>query len=210
MLLVIVCAFLFYVLADRGFLVHAFTLDRSYMVTLIAVLLLLATGHCAYHMLMTLRASDAIGLLLQRDSAPPAQALVDDFLRDIDVAGTDDAQGKAIIDIYADRLRAPVDIGWFLVDVVIRLGLLGTIIGFILIFSSLSSSSLGTSSEGLKDLLLLMSGGMGTALLTTLAGLVCATILSFQYLILGRQTEHLLAQLMRVCQRRQTASAAGR
>ena len=39
--------------------------------------------------------------------------------------------------------------------------------------------------------------GMGTALFTTLAGLVGATLLSVQYLILGRAAEHLLGLLAR-------------
>ena len=38
-----------------------------------------------------------------------------------------------------------------------------------------------------------MSVGMGTALFTTLAGLVAAIFLSMQYMVLGRQTEHVIA-----------------
>ena len=99
------------------------------------------------------------------------------------------------IEIAAERYRSPVDLGWFLVDLAIRLGLVGTIIGFILIFTSLTSVSID-GADGLKELMIAMSGGMGTALFTTLGGLIAGTIMSFQYLILGRQTEHLIGAIV--------------
>jgi len=113
-----------------------------------------------------------------------------------DSPATGGAVPEDLFELYADRLRSPVDFGWFLVDMSVRLGLLGTIIGFILIFGSLSGVSID-GAEGLRDLLVAMSGGMGTALFTTLAGLVGATLLSVQYLILGREAEHLLGLLAR-------------
>ena len=97
--------------------------------------------------------------------------------------------------VLADRLRAPVETGWFMVDLAIRLGLAGTIIGFILIFGSLSGEKI-VGDDALRELLVSMSGGMGTALFTTLAGLIAATFLSLQYLLLGRQTEHVIAAVM--------------
>jgi len=126
------------------------------------------------------------------------EAFVRAWIRDTATTrtGIDEPLGEAVLERYADRLRSPVDLGWFLVDVTIRLGLLGTIIGFILIFTSLSGVSVD-GAEGLRELLVAMSGGMGTALFTTLAGLVGATLLSVQYLILGRAAEHLLGLLAR-------------
>ena len=97
--------------------------------------------------------------------------------------------------VLADRLRAPVEAGWFMVDLAIRLGLAGTIIGFILIFGSLSGEKI-VGDDALRELLVSMSGGMGTALFTTLAGLIAATFLSLQYLLLGRQTEYVIAAVM--------------
>ncbi len=112
------------------------------------------------------------------------------------LAASGDGAPDELLDIWADRLRSPVDTGWFLVDTTIRLGLLGTIVGFILIFTSLGDVSID-GAEGLRELLVAMSGGMGTALFTTLAGLVGATLLAVQYLVLGRETEHLLGSLAR-------------
>jgi len=115
-----------------------------------------------------------------------------------------ESASDSVVEIHADTIRAPIDLGWFLVDLAIRLGLLGTIIGFILIFTSLSTISLD-GAEGLGELLVAMSGGMGTALLTTLSGLIGASFLSIQYLILGRQAEYQIALLIRLRNRYMTS-----
>lgn len=132
-----------------------------------------------------------------------AEHYLQSYLLDLDQASTlaqhlkgDDADASSIVEIYADKVRSPVDFGWYLVDLSIRLGLIGTIIGFILIFSSLSTNTIPGADE-LKELLISMSGGMGTALYTTLTGLVAATFLGLQYLILGRESEHLVGLLIR-------------
>ena len=103
---------------------------------------------------------------------------------------------QQIIEIYADRMRAPVELGWFFVDILIRLGLIGTIVGFILIFASLSGGPT-PDSQNVQELLLSMSGGMGTALYTTLLGLLSGTILGLQYMILSRSVEELVAQFIK-------------
>jgi len=95
-----------------------------------------------------------------------------------------------LIESVSAQVRGPVDTGWFLVDLAIRLGLAGTIIGFILIFTSLSGETIA-GENALRELLVSMSTGMGTALFTTLTGLVVATYLSFQYLVLGKLIDHI-------------------
>ena len=85
------------------------------------------------------------------------------------------------------------------VDILIRLGLIGTIIGFIMIFASINAGQT-PSSDNIQSLLLSMSGGMGTALYTTLLGLVSATLLGSQHMILARSVESLIARLIRIGQ----------
>jgi biopolymer transport protein ExbB/TolQ len=109
----------------------------------------------------------------------------------------DNKDGGLVFEIYADRLRAAVEIGWYLVDILIRLGLIGTIVGFILILGALSSGPAPTP-ENIQTLLISMSGGMGTALYTTLAGLVTAMVLGAQYMVLARGTEELIGKLVRI------------
>ena len=206
-LLVSLAVFATYVGWDLGLFSIVFILDRSHIVLVIAGLLVLASCHAAWHIFRfsqrIMSANRCLAAEPHRNGVDEPDAFLHEFLTDLTGASTargsnpESSNSDAILEIYADRLRSPVDLGWFLVDLAIRLGLVGTIIGFILIFTSLSGSSID-GAEGLKQLLVAMSGGMGTALFTTLAGLVAATFMSFQYLILGREIEALVAQLVRI------------
>lgn len=194
--------------ADLGLLDLLFGLDRSRVTWMIAALVAAGTLHASWHVVKASRRIEAARAALERGVRHRGEGERDDGGRDRAgdgaparfVAAWLEASGEAapdeLLDIWADRLRSPVDTGWFLVDTTVRLGLLGTIVGFILIFTSLGDVSID-GAEGLRELLVAMSGGMGTALFTTLAGLVGATLLAVQYLVLGRGTEHLLGMLAR-------------
>ncbi len=210
-LVVSVSAFLIYVAWDQQLISSVIKLDKSYMASLIALLALCATCHVAYHVYRRSQSIKNIQSMLEKqpvdlnfvtDPNFATDPMIRSFIDDLIPLPTNEAthHGEAsdsVVEIHADTLRAPIDLGWFLVDLAIRLGLLGTIIGFILIFTSLSNISLD-GAEGLGALLVAMSGGMGTALLTTLSGLVGASFLSVQYLILGRQAEYQIALLIRL------------
>ena len=63
------------------------------------------------------------------------------------------------------------------------LGLLGTIIGLIMMVVGAFANLDISSQESVKKSMLAMSAGIGTALVTTLVGLVCALLLRFQLVI---------------------------
>ena len=90
----------------------------------------------------------------------------------------------------ADSLRYRQSVGWFVADAMLKLGLLGTVIGFILMLSSIQSIE-SFDVETLKNALSAMSGGMGVALFTTLFGLVGGILLKLQYYILDDATSYL-------------------
>jgi len=216
LLVVSLTLFAVYVAWDLGMLRIIFLLDRSHIAAMIAGLVVLASCHAAWYIF---RYSHRIQSAAKRLAAPARSFEVEeqddflqDFLADLTQSSTSTSQSTehgssdSVLEIYADRLRSPVDLGWFLVDLAVRLGLVGTIIGFILIFTSLSGTSID-GAEGLKQLLVAMSGGMGTALFTTLTGLLGATFMSFQYLILGRETENLVGLLVRIRNRSSAAQA---
>jgi len=170
-LVILVFAFCVYVAWHLGFLELLFVRDKSHLTKCIAILTIGASVHAAWYIILR---GVQLNKLYESDHRPV------------------DENELAVL---ADRLRAPVETGWFMVDLAIRLGLAGTIIGFILIFGSLSGEKI-VGDDALRELLVSMSGGMGTALFTTLAGLIAATFLSLQYLLLGRQTEHVIAAVM--------------
>ncbi len=82
-----------------------------------------------------------------------------------------------------------LDIGTFCGIACSKLGLLGTIIGFIMMVTGLSELNLAdpASSRGMVSA---MSYGIGTALYTTLVGLVCNMLLGVQYFLLGRAMKY--------------------
>lgn len=68
----------------------------------------------------------------------------------------------------------------FFIDTCTSLGLLGTIIGLIMMVVGAFTDLDITNIESVKESMLAMSSGIGTALVTTLVGLVCAMLLRFQ------------------------------
>lgn len=80
--------------------------------------------------------------------------------------------------------------GWFIADLMIKLGLLGTVIGFIFMLSSVAQLET-TDLNAAKLMLTQMSGGMRIALFTTLAGLSSGLILGAQYQLLDHGSDRL-------------------
>jgi hypothetical protein len=71
-------------------------------------------------------------------------------------------------------------IGWFLAEVCLALGMIGTVTGFLIMlvsaFEGIDVSNISTVQNSLAQ----MASGMGTALYTTLVGLVSSLFIKFQ------------------------------
>lgn len=104
-----------------------------------------------------------------------------------------------LIEVYESRLKGPHEIGWFAADSMIKLGLLGTIIGFILMLSSVANIT-DFDITTMQKILTNMSSGMGTALFTTMAGLVCSLLATIQYLMLERNIDVLIETVKHLAQ----------
>ena len=76
-----------------------------------------------------------------------------------------------------------VDIEWFVSDVVLTLGMLGTIIGFMIMLQGTFSSIEFNDAHSIRIALSSMSKGLFTALNTTLLGLVSSIILKVQLIM---------------------------
>ena len=72
------------------------------------------------------------------------------------------------------------DVGWFVAESCLALGMVGTVTGFLIMlgtaFSNIDVSNAATLQQALSD----MAIGMSTALYTTLIGLVCSLIIKDQ------------------------------
>ena len=86
---------------------------------------------------------------------------------------------KDINEVFEYKFTKDIDLGWFIVDLLIKLGLIGTVIGFIIMLSSITLIE-DFDLSLMQSLLKNMSSGMMVALYTTLTGLLSSIILSFQ------------------------------
>lgn len=92
------------------------------------------------------------------------------------------------------RIRGGQKYGWLFADLMLKLGLIGTVIGFVLMLGSVANLQ-NYDVNTMQDLLHNMSGGMGVALFTTLSGLIAGLILGIQYQFLDRHADDLLAEI---------------
>ncbi len=93
--------------------------------------------------------------------------------------------------------KSPNELGWFVADLMVKLGLLGTVIGFILMLGSLSGIE-DMDITSIQRMLLQMSGGMQVALYTTLAGLSAGMLTGVQFLMLDREADRLINRIQLV------------
>lgn len=83
--------------------------------------------------------------------------------------------------------------GWFAADSVLKIGLLGTIIGFILMLAPIGELT-SFDATSLQSALAAMSAGMAVALYTTLTGLIANILLRFQFQFLADTMQKRLTQ----------------
>jgi len=122
-------------------------------------------------------------------------------LRDVLLEGRDPAsEGEGTGDLLnarAQLIRDNHDIDWFLIDIMMKLGFLGTVIGFIAMLGSVADTAdidVGLMQKVLRQ----MSYGMGTALYTTEAGLVGAILLGTKAYLLGLSMNSLVAESVKL------------
>ena len=104
---------------------------------------------------------------------------------------------QILLQLFADKLNKQLKIGLLVSDMMLKLGLLGTIVGFILMLAPISNIDAYDVST-LKTALSSMSGGMAIALFTTLAGLVGGILLRTQYYLLDEANEELFSNIAQI------------
>lgn len=99
-----------------------------------------------------------------------------------------------LLHVLEKRMLGGQKYGWMLADLMIKLGLVGTVIGFIFMLGSVATLE-HYDMETMQGMLRSMSGGMQVALFTTLTGLGTGLLLALQYQFLEQHTEALLADI---------------
>lgn len=102
------------------------------------------------------------------------------------------ADRAALREVLEERSRGAHEAGWFLSSLILKLGLLGTIVGFVFMLGAIDAIRT-LSYADLPQMLGRMGSGMGVSLYTTLVGLLANMALGIQNLMLDRSAERLVA-----------------
>jgi hypothetical protein len=208
------CVFAFVLLWRFGLIRQMVASDRTYLSSLIGLLYVAASMHCLWRTIMISREATAArrsGALIEAGSGgfgvdgdalvvegagklPPG--LIASHIHDLAVKAR--LQGPRRLDQtlllrgLAGRLRGSNQFGAFASDTLMKLGLLGTIIGFILMLAPFAGLDPGDRGA-IRSSMNLMSDGMAVAMYTTLAGLVGSILVKIQYYMLDDATAKLFA-----------------
>jgi hypothetical protein len=203
---------------NENLLIRLYLSDKSYISYAITILYILVAFHCASRVFYIssqindskkveelVRDNENISLQMTDDKVHVngdttlPDCIVTNFIHDLLNKGTrhpnaadllSDSNAE-LIEVYEARLKSPHEIGWFSADIMIKLGLLGTIIGFIYMLGSVANIT-DFDITSMQNILKHMSTGMGIALYTTMAGLVCSMLASVQYHMLDSSIDDLI------------------
>ena len=148
--------------------------DRSRISILILAIYLFATVHWFMNVLSLDKEISSI------DSSSK-ETLIGRF--NIEMKAIEEKDSDSKLDILEDELSNKNALGYLIVDILLKLGLTGTVIGFILMLLPIGEIK-DFDPQILQKLLSTMSGGMAVALYTTLTGLITSMMLKFQYFLI--------------------------
>jgi hypothetical protein len=191
--------------------------DRTYISSVILFLYVCASLHCLWRTIVISREGEvgrADERLLEADdgdhvfsnaaSSLPAGCVTEHIRNLIDKSR---CQGGGKIDqalllrTLADRLKGSNGIGAFISDTLMKLGLLGTIIGFIIMLAPIAGLD-ASNKEMMRTSMGVMSDGMAVAMYTTLAGLVGSILLKTQYYMLDAATNQVFSRAVTLTETR--------
>lgn len=88
-------------------------------------------------------------------------------------------------DYLVEKIEHLIEVGWFTSDLCLSIGMMGTVIGFIMMLSGFANVDVSNMTT-VQDLIKGLGIGMSTALYTTLTGLICSALLKIQYFNLSQ------------------------
>lgn len=201
---------------NEGYISLLFSIDKSRISWVIALVYILITFHCGrliYTISLQTNLSRKVDDMIKNEdklklnidgndvfinsTIKLPDCFMTDYISDLYYGNKstlnveDPTSASELIAVYESRLKGPQEIGWFVADVMLKLGLLGTIIGFILMLGSVANIT-DFDVGNMQKVLQHMSTGMGTALYTTLAGLICSILVAMQYHMIDRHVDELI------------------
>lgn len=181
-----------------------FSEDKTRISLVISAMLVVMTLHAGYRSLFIARQFLMLDRLLDRVGAdttngnyPTGTSIAQDYL---------DNAGVLQAEVLAERIRGSHQIGWFVTGAMLKLGLLGTVIGFVIMLGSIRGLETLDLSD-IKTLMQQMTEGMGIAMNTTIVGLVGSLLLSVQYLLLDRMADRFVQETLTLSEQDTTSGA---
>jgi hypothetical protein len=209
-----VCAFGFVLCWYYGLFRMMLTADKTYISVIITALYAAASAHCFVRTVAISREMDAahrVAALVGRGTTgftvagqnvltadgtrlPPGHVTnhIRNLILKAGLQGHHRIDQTLLLRGLADALRGPNQLGSFASDALMKLGLLGTIIGFILMLAPIAGLD-AADHASVKSSMGLMSDGMAVAMYTTLTGLIGSVLLQTQYYMLDEATAKLFA-----------------
>ena len=187
----------FYLLVELGLIQAGVAADASYISSVILALYLVATLHWLW---LTRRLSVEretvtkieVAVEQERALSSSQEGRVGSFW--LNLRKKSDSDISALVRALGDELSNRHALGHFLSDVLLKLGLVGTVVGFILMLLPVGEMD-SFDPKFMQEMLAAMSGGMSVALYTTLAGLVTSTLLKAQYYLLDSSLAEMINRL---------------
>lgn len=200
-----------------GFLTTVLESDHTRISLLIFALFVITSLHCLVQVMeisreliaarkasATIEAESASGFRLNGNRVLTGAGTVLDaglltnhvasLVRKADIRGAGRLDQTLLLRNVADKLRSREKIGLFVSEGLLRLALLGTAIGFILMLVPIAGLS-SFEAETLRGALAGMTGGMAVALNVTVSGIATALVLKFQYFQLDAAIGELFSQI---------------
>lgn len=221
LLLLAVIAVAFVAAAHYGLLNRVWREDMTGISVAITLVFLAATAHgslCLFHLSRSLNhladvqrsivgegvvTSDRLGErpALPGEHSALADGCVGRYIRDLHTKANLGRGGAIdqglLLDSFEAELKHGHLFGWFVADLLLSLGLLGTVIGFIAMLGPISGLDAGDHGA-IKSALAAMSGGMAVALYTTLTGLIGGMLLKIQGFLLDGAVDELIRRTTRL------------
>ena len=175
-------------LLQNGLLQTLLAEDYSFVSRIILLIYGLASLHV---LLSSYRISLEIHDLMTLGNGSSRGRHVARYFRLLREPDSTDEPGELLIEVLDGRCRGQFRLGYVVADLMLKLGLLGTVIGFIFMLGSLVDLQ-SIDITVMQKLLGQMSGGMKVALFTTLTGMSCGVLLNIKYQLLDWSVDGLL------------------
>ena len=176
-------------LLSQGYVKKAFDADVTNMI--LVIIGLFAIGFITAF-LRTLWISKELNQA--NSSIPNENSLAAEFINSAE--GLDASSRSNLAASLRIKLSTKINHIKFIANTLVILGLIGTVIGFIIALSGVDGSGVSSDPEEVSKMVAVLISGMSVALYTTLAGSICSVWLNLCYQILSTGANRLLSKVI--------------